>query len=128
MQLLLDTHVFLWWVEGSIELSRKATRAIRDPGNECFVSVASFWEMAIKASLGKLRLDAPLEEFVPEQMAANRFRLLQIDFRHVVGVAGLPFHHRDPFDRLLVAQAVSESMAIVSADRTIKRYGVRQVW
>jgi len=128
MRLLLDTHVFLWWVEGAADLSRKATRAIADPRNECFVSVASCWEMAIKLSLGKLRLDAPLEQFVPEQMAANQFRLLPIDFRHATGVAGLPFHHRDPFDRLLIAQASSESMSIVSADRAFRRYGVRQVW
>jgi len=128
MRLLLDTHVFLWWVEGRDDVSRKATRAIADAENECFVSVASCWEMAIKLSLGKLRLDAPLQEFVPEQMAANRFRLLPIDFRHVIGVAGLPFHHRDPFDRLLIAQAVCESMTIISADRTIKRYGVRRIW
>lgn len=128
MRLLLDTHAFLWWVEGSTELSRRATRAIGDAENECFLSVASCWEIAIKASLGKLKLDAPLEEFVPEQMAANRFGLLPIDFRHVARVATLPFHHRDPFDRLLIAQAGSEEMAVVSADRTFRRYGVRRVW
>jgi PIN domain nuclease of toxin-antitoxin system len=128
MRLLLDTHAFLWWVEDAPGLSRKARRAIADPENECLVSIASCWEMAIKLRLGKLRLATPFERFVPEQMAANQFRLLEIGFRHVARVALLPLHHRDPFDRLLIAQALDEELACVSADRVFERYGAVRVW
>jgi PIN domain nuclease of toxin-antitoxin system len=128
MRLLLDTHAFLWWVEDDSRLSRKARAAIAEPGNDCFLSLASSWEMAIKISLGKLRLAAPLERFIPEQLAANGFRELAIDFRHVARVSRLPFHHRDPFDRLLVAQALEEDLTVVSADRVFRTYGLSRVW
>jgi PIN domain nuclease of toxin-antitoxin system len=128
MRLLLDTHAFLWWVEDDSRLSRKARAAIAEPGNDCFLSLASSWEMAIKISLGKLRLAAPLERFIPEQLAANGFRELAIDFRHVARVSRLPFHHRDPFDRLLVAQALEEDLTVVSADRVFRTYGSSRVW
>jgi PIN domain nuclease of toxin-antitoxin system len=84
--------------------------------------------MAIKVSLGKLRLPAGMERFIPEQVAANAFRQLAIDFRHVARVAALPFHHRDPFDRLLVAQAIEERCPIVSADPVFRKYGVTRIW
>jgi PIN domain nuclease of toxin-antitoxin system len=84
--------------------------------------------MAVKLSLGKLKLDAPLGKFLPEQLAANRFIAHGIDLRHVARVADLPFHHRDPFDRLLVAQALSDTLTIVSRDRVFSRYGVRRLW
>ncbi|MDX2169042.1 MAG: type II toxin-antitoxin system VapC family toxin [Deltaproteobacteria bacterium] len=128
MELLLDTHAFLWWVAGSRPLPRAARAAIADPGNSCRISLASCWEMAIKVSLGKLRLPAPLERFIPEQMASNGFRLLEIDLGDIARVATLPFHHRDPFDRLLAAQALDGGFRIVSADRVFQRYGVARVW
>jgi PIN domain nuclease of toxin-antitoxin system len=128
VRLLLDTHAFLWWVNGGEQLTPRARRAVADPANECFVSLASAWEMAIKTSLGKLHLPASPERFVSDQLAANQFRLLAIDLRHASGVASLPFHHRDPFDRLLVAQALAERLAIVSADSVFRRYGVKRVW
>ena len=128
MNLLLDTHAFLWWVAASGELSRKAKSAIGSARNECFVSVASGWEIAIKVSLGKLRIDGALDRFLPEQLAANGFRALAIDLKHAARVATLPFHHRDAFDRLLVAQALEEDLAIVTADPVIAKYGVRRVW
>lgn len=84
--------------------------------------------MAIKQSLGKLKLTAPLEDFIPTQMAANGFQEMAIDFRHIARVAGLPFHHRDPFDRLLAAQAVVEDLTLVSADPAFDAYGVRRLW
>lgn len=127
MELLLDTHAFLWWVDGR-PLPRAARAAIADPTNSCRISLASCWEMAIKVSLGKLRLPVPLERFIPEQMAANGFRLLEIDLGDIARVATLPFHHRDPFDRLLAAQALDGGFRIVSADRVFQRYGVRRVW
>jgi PIN domain nuclease of toxin-antitoxin system len=128
MRLLLDTHVFLWWINDGPELSAKARATIRKGQNECFLSVASAWEMAIKSSTGKLVLSQPLERFIPEQLAANGFRLLEIDFRHAAKVETLPFHHRDPFDRLIVAQAMSEKMPIVSADAALSEYGIKRIW
>jgi len=128
VRLLLDTHTFLWWVAASGELSRKAQSAVGSARNECFVSVASGWEIAIKVSLGKLRIDGALERFLPEQLAANGFRALAIDLKHAARVATLPFHHRDPFDRLLVAQALEENLAMATADPVIAKYGVKRVW
>jgi PIN domain nuclease of toxin-antitoxin system len=128
MRVLLDTHVFLWWTQDARALSRRARAVIADPGTECLLSLASGWEMAIKLSLGKLRLARPIAQFVPEQLAANGFGQLPIDFRHVARVATLPFHHRDPFDRLLAAQALEEKLSLVSADPVFRRYGVTRVW
>jgi PIN domain nuclease of toxin-antitoxin system len=128
MRLLLDTHVFLWWVQDARELSKKARGAIANPNNECFLSLASCWEIAIKLGLGKLRLPTPIERFLPEQLAVNGFRQLDIGFRHICRVATLAFHHRDPFDRLLAAQALEETLTIVSADRAFRRYGVKRIW
>jgi PIN domain nuclease of toxin-antitoxin system len=128
MQLLLDTHVFLWWVNDVSELSRRARTAIRNERNECFLSLASCWEIAIKVSLGKLELPSDVELFVSEHLAANAVRVLPIELRHVSRVAEMPFHHRDPFDRLLVAQALDEDLSVVSADPIFRRYGVKRVW
>ncbi len=128
MRLLLDTHTFLWWVNDASPLSRRARSAIADPGNECWLSLASCWEMAVKLSLGKLKIGASIERFIPEQLAANGFRELGIELRHVACVSRLQFHHRDPFDRLLAAQAIEEGLTIVSADRVFRRYGVNRVW
>ena len=128
MNLLLDTPAFLWWVAASEDLSRKARSAVGSARNECFVSVATGWEIAIKVSLGKLRIDGALDRFLPEQLAANGFRPLAIDLRHAARVATLPFHHRDPFDRLLVAQALEEDLAVVSADPVLAKYGVNRIW
>ena len=128
MRVLLDTHAFLWWIDDAPSLSRKARASISSPRNECLLSIASCWEMAIKVSLGKLRLPGVIERFIPEQLAANAFRQLTIEFRHVARVAALPFHHRDPFDRLLAAQAIEEECAIVSADPVFRKYGVKRIW
>jgi PIN domain nuclease of toxin-antitoxin system len=128
MQLLLDTHVFLWWVDDAPDLTRKARQAISDPKNECFVSVVSAWEMAIKLSLGKLRLQQAIESFVAEQLAANRFRLLNLELRHIGQTVSLPFHHRNPFDRLLIAQALQENLSVVTADRIFAQYECHRVW
>jgi PIN domain nuclease of toxin-antitoxin system len=127
VRLLLDTHAFLWWVADSRELSRKARAAIGSGRNQCLVSIASGWEIAIKVSLGKLRIEGALDRFLPEQIAANGFQPLPIDLKHAARVATLPFHHRDPFDRLLVAQALEEDLAIVTADPVFTKYGVRRI-
>jgi PIN domain nuclease of toxin-antitoxin system len=128
MRLLLDTHAFLWWVGDSPKLSRRAKAAITKAANPCLVSVASGWEIAIKVSLGQLRVETALERFLPEQLAENGFQPLAIDFKHTARVARLPFHHRDPFDRMLVAQAIEEELVVVTADPVFARYGVKRVW
>jgi PIN domain nuclease of toxin-antitoxin system len=128
VRLLLDTHTFLWWVSDAPELSTRARRAIARGENECFVSLASCWELAIKISLGKLDIPGTFERFIPAHFAANGFRELPISVRHTARVRVLPFHHRDPFDRMLAAQALVERLAIVSADPIFRRYGVRRVW
>ena len=128
MQLLLDTHTLLWWVNDADELSAKARKVIANSDNNCFLSVASCWEMAIKCSIGKLTLAQPVGQFIPDQLFRNGIRLLPIDFRHVAKVATLPFHHRDPFDRLLVAQAATEQMTLVTADATLARYDIECLW
>ena len=128
MRVLLDTHAFLWWVDDAPTLTRRAGNVLANPANECWFSLVSCWEMAIKISLGKLRLPGTIQRFIPEHLAANAFRQLSIDFRHVTRVATLPFHHRDPFDRLLAAQALEEDCAIVSADPIFRKYGVKRIW
>jgi len=128
VKLLLDTHAFLWWVGDTRGLSRKARSAIGSGRNECFVSVASGWEIAVKVSLGNLRIESSLDRFLPEQLAANGFQPLAIDLKHTARVAVLPFHHRDPLDRLLAAQALEEELAMVTADPVFAKYGVRRVW
>jgi PIN domain nuclease of toxin-antitoxin system len=128
MRLLLDTHTFLWWINNDPLLSDSARVAISSERNECFLSLASCWELAIKANIGKLRLTKPVERFIPEELTANDFQLLSIDFRHIAKVETLPFHHRDPFDRLLVAQVLTEKMTIISADSVLTEYGVKRIW
>ena len=128
MRLLLDTHTFLWWVANAPELSHRARRAVGARDNECFFSAASCWEMAIKVSIGKLELEGTAERFVPDQLAVNGFQELPVEIRHAARVSRLPFHHRDPFDRLLVSQAVEEDLTIVSADPIFRRYGLKPIW
>lgn len=127
-RLLLDTHTFLWWIDDAPQLSTAARRAIGDANTECYLSLASCWEMAIKSSLGKLQLAKPVERFVSEQLAANNFTLLNIELRHAAKIEKMPFHHRDPFDRLLIAQAMTEKLAVVTADKAFAGYGVKIIW
>ena len=128
MRLLLDTHTFLWWVDGGSRLTPKSRAAIARASNECLVSMATAWEIAIKQSLGKLKLPTSLERFFPQQLATNGFVLLGIELRHATRVASLPFHHRDPFDRLLAAQAIEETLIVVSADPIFGKYGIARMW
>lgn len=127
MRLLLDTHAFIWWFEDNRRLSAGARQAIAD-ATEGFLSIASCWEMAIKVSQGRLTLAKPIERLVPEQLGVNGFQLLPVDLDDVARVATLPFHHRDPFDRLLAAQALSDDLTLVSADPVFRKYGVKRVW
>jgi PIN domain nuclease of toxin-antitoxin system len=128
MRLLLDTHAFLWFIMGSPNLSARARALIEDTANESFLSVAGLWEMAIKVSLGKLTLSDPLDVLVPQQLGLNGIELLGIQVAHAAAVSTLPFHHRDPFDRLLIAQAIVEAMPVVSADAAFDAYPVKRLW
>jgi PIN domain nuclease of toxin-antitoxin system len=128
MRVLLDTHAFLWWVTDDPGLPRRARKVIASASHDILFSLASCWELAIKLSLGKLRLAAPFEKFLPDQLARNGFRELPVTFRHVARVRQLPFHHRDPFDRMLAAQALEDDLAIVSGDPVFRAYGVKRVW
>jgi len=126
MRLLLDTQAFLWWVTDDRRLSKRARTAIAaTPG---LLSVASCWEMAIKASLGKLTLPRPVDRFLQRQLEVNGFTLLPVSLEAAAAVADMPFHHRDPFDRMLAAQARSHDLPIVSSDPVFAKYGVRRVW
>lgn len=128
MRLLLDTHALLWFCEGSSELSSSAKDAMEDSSNQCFVSHASAWEIAIKLSLHKLHLDMGYEELFPTSVLTNGFHILDQTFAHYQELLALPFHHRDPFDRLLIAQARKENMTLVSCDRVFPAYDVPILW
>ena len=127
MRLLLDTHSFLWFVLGDQRLSTLAVHAIGDIANDRYLSVASAWEIAIKANLQKLRLSAPFPIFM-EQAERNAIDLLPVTLEHLNVVFTLPLHHRDPFDRLLVAQALVENLPIVSADPLLDAYPITRLW
>jgi PIN domain nuclease of toxin-antitoxin system len=128
MKLLLDTHTFLWFIIGSSTITANARALIEDESNEKFFSLASLWEITIKVSISKLTLFAPFEELFPRQLINNGIELLNIKVEHTAKVAALPYHHRDSFDRLLIAQAIEERMHIVSADPFFDAYPVTRLW
>ena len=128
MKLLLDTHSFLWFISGSSRLSSTPRQLIEEATNQPYLSIASLWEMAIKMSLGKLSLTQPFAKLIPEQMRVNGVELLNMSIDHIAIVVDLPFHHRDPFDRLLIAQALVEQLPIVSADPAFDAYGIERLW
>jgi PIN domain nuclease of toxin-antitoxin system len=128
MRLLLDTHALIWLAENDSNLSAAARQALRDDGNDLICSVASIWELAIKASLAKLKLGSPLETTFRRTLEENGFMILSVEYRHAAHVLTLPWHHRDPFDRLLVAQAILEQLTLVSHDTRLDAYGVRRIW
>lgn len=128
MRLLLDTQAFLWWVFADERLSPAAQALIADDANECWVSLASAWEMAIKSSLGKLQVTEPVADFFAAECRNNHFRVLEFGLAHIGLVERLPFHHRDPFDRLLIAQAQQDKLTVVSSDTAFDTYGLHRVW
>ena len=128
MNVMLDTHAFLWFVLNDPQLSASAKTQIEDATTEVFVSPAVYWEIAIKLRLGKIDLHASYDEFIQRGIVENDFTILPIEPKHTSVLTAMPLHHRDPFDRLLVAQATVEKMAVVSADSALDAYGVRRVW
>ncbi|HEY2784664.1 MAG TPA: type II toxin-antitoxin system VapC family toxin [Fimbriiglobus sp.] len=128
MELLLDTHVFLWLIEGNSNLSLPAKKALNDPLNELVLSAASIWERAIKIGNGKLSLNDPLDVFVTKWVAIYQLDPLPILPNHALAIVGMPDHHRDPFDRLLIAQATIEGLTLTTADKKTAAYGVPFLW
>jgi PIN domain nuclease of toxin-antitoxin system len=128
VKLLLDTHTFIWWDSAPAKLSAAALALCGDPANQLVLSVASLWEIQIKRQLGKLDLRLPLAEIVAHQQETNGLTILPIVQAHVLALDALPPHHRDPFDRLLVAQAVVEEAVLVSGDPVLKSYSVQIHW
>ena len=128
MKALLDTHAFLWWISDDPRLPSRVRKIIQAGRNRLFLSAASGWEIAIKAGLGRLNIPKTPEVFIPEQLSLNAIESLPIQMSHVLHVATLPAHHRDPFDRLLVAQAQLENLPILSADPQFTRYAVKTLW
>lgn len=128
MNYLLDTHTFLWFINDDASLSSTAKALIEDPENTIYLSVASIWEMAIKVSLDKLEMPSPFTDFIDEQLDKNTIILLNIKTAYTGIVATLPFHHRDPFDRLIIAQSKVEDIPIIGKDAIFDDYGIKRLW
>lgn len=128
MKLLLDTHIFIWWAIQRGKLSATALTACEDFGNELYLSLASLWEMQIKLQTGKLSLQRPLAQLVAEQQQLNGLQLLPVKPAHIYALDQLPLHHKDPFDRLLIAQALHENLPLVSVDTAFAAYPVQVIW
>jgi PIN domain nuclease of toxin-antitoxin system len=126
---MLDTHTLLWSAQGNtIELSPTVQTILTAPQTQVVVSIVTVWEMAIKISINKLPLFLPFEDFIQGYIVNTTTELLPVLPRHAVAVSSLPFHHRDPFDRLLIAQSITEKLPIISRDNTFDAYGVERVW
>jgi PIN domain nuclease of toxin-antitoxin system len=128
VKILIDTHVFIWYIQNSERLPTSVATLINDGSNEILFSIASIWEMAIKQSTGKLNLGVPYIGFIEKQMRLNNMKLLPISLNHIELVTTLPFHHRDPFDRILIAQSITEDIILLSADSVFSLYPVQRVW
>jgi PIN domain nuclease of toxin-antitoxin system len=127
MNSLIDTHALIWFLNGDTDLSDKARKIIEENASTNFVSIASLWEIAIKISLGKLELRSPFAK-ISEQIFSNGFQILPITFEDILILSTLPFHHRDPFDRIIISQSFNNNLAIISKDKFFKEYQVNLVW
>lgn len=128
MNVLLDTHAFLWRVTNNPQISEKARHIIEDKGNRIYFSAASAWEITIKAGTGKLSLPEPPGKYIPGRLTRNYFEALPILLSHTLQIGSLPPHHRDPFDRILIAQSQIEALPILTVDEQITRYEVMTLW
>jgi PIN domain nuclease of toxin-antitoxin system len=128
MKVLLDTHAFLWSITGDDRLSKTAEEIFLDPDNNLFFSAASFWEICIKLSLGKLSLKREWFKTIQEEMRINAVQWLPVEMRHCVELTKLPFHHRDPFDRMLIAQAMVADLQLLSRDGRLSAYEINRIW
>lgn len=127
MQYLLDTHTILWVQSKDDNLSKKAKEIIENTENQCYVSIASLWEMAIKVTTKKLTIAIGFKNFY-NYLISNHFKVLSINQLHLNILISLPFHHKDPFDRLLISQAITENLTLISADQHFKSYPVNLIW
>ena len=127
MRFLIDTHTFLWFIHDSPQLSAKAKNLL-ESDSDLWVSIVSLWEIAIKVNIGKLRLPNSYEDFIPEQVTLNDIEILPIKMAHLATYTTLSLHHRDPYDRLLIAQAMTEKVSIISADIKFDSYSVKRIW
>ena len=128
MKLLIDTHVFLWLRNAPDKIPVDIIQAYQDINNEVFLSLASVWEMQIKHQLNKLKLDLSLDHLIKQQQLENNLQLLPIDVEHIYALSHLPFHHNDPFDRLIISQSQCEDMSLISADKVFHHYDVNLMW
>ncbi|MBM4176371.1 MAG: type II toxin-antitoxin system VapC family toxin [Ignavibacteria bacterium] len=128
MKYLLDTHTFLWFVGGIEKISLKVTELIINSNNQKFISIASIWELSIKISLKKIEIEESLIDFVKSECEKNGFDLLNINLDHLNRLCNLPFHHKDPFDRLIISQALTENIPIISSDEVFEKYKVKMIW
>ena len=128
MKVLLDTHAFLWLMADDARLSSKARAAFLDEKNEIFLSIVSVWEMAIKSGLKKLKLPLPVADYVSTRAEMHNITLLNISLDHLATVETLPLHHKDPFDRLIISQSISDKFTILSDDEDFDAYGVKRLW
>lgn len=128
MRALLDTHTFLWWIIDNPQISSRVRDIMSNSSNELFLSAASCWEIAIKAKIGRIKLPDRPQIFVSQQMALNTIQGLPIQISHALHVFNLPHHHKDPFDRIIIAQAQLEKLPILTSDATISKYKVKIIW
>lgn len=127
MSYLLDTHTFIWFINGDALLPKKVIDEIKDLNNQCFISIASIWEIAIKSKLNKLTLFSDFDKII-EFLDENQIEVLPIGFNHILALNNLEFHHRDPFDRILIAQSITEELILLSKDKNFAFYDVNVFW
>jgi PIN domain nuclease of toxin-antitoxin system len=127
MNLLLDTHAFLWFIGGDKQLPEKSVELIKIPENNCYLSIASLWEIAIKFSLGKIELKNGFEELY-KFIQHSEIEILHLSFDHLKQLTKLDFHHRDPFDRIIISQGISEKFIIITKDENFRKYGIQTSW
>lgn len=127
MNILLDTNAFIWFSEDDKKLSDKGRVMIEEENNIIFVSVATFWEIAIKKSIGKLEMTLPINELYRKAID-NGFEILSILFEHIQQIETLPYYHKDPFDRIIISQSIVEDMTVVTSDDIFRKYNVKRVW
>lgn len=128
MKYLIDTHVLLWITNHDSRLSKKAKDLFLNEKNDIYLSIASIWEMAIKISLNKLDVNEPLKNFVRTKIIANKIKITNISVEHLFMLEDLPFHHKDPFDRLIIAQSIVENIPIISKDSVFRKYNIKKIW
>lgn len=128
MKILLDTHTFLWWVSDDPQISVNAKDIISDPNNEIYFSVVSAWEIIIKVGTGKLSLSESPEIYIPSRIATNQFEILPVHMSHILRINSLPNLHKDPFDRLLIAQSLVEDLSLITIDGAIAQYPIKTIW